>query len=265
MEKVAEFHERGYCSLEGALDVELIDKLREETLRNFDDCLSIIEQRELEFGVGIKHGFKEIVQRHEARFEMTYRMDELDRSFIEGKDSATRRLVEGILGEDCQIVNMSAVVSLPGAKAQAWHSDGPHMSSIEHLPAHVLNVFIPLIPMTRAHGATEFRPKSHVMTRDLTTLFLAAAVKKRLEPLDAPLVGPGSAVLFDYRVLHRGLANTSGERRPILVYTFAKPWYSDVLNFPKYSIDDEKIDRDDGDDGSGDDNVGDKDDGDGCV
>lgn len=30
---------------------------------------------------------------------------------------------------------------------------------------------------------------------------------------------------FDYRVLHRGTANKSTEMRPILVFTFAKPWY----------------------------------------
>ena len=79
------------------------------------------------------------------------------------------------------------------------------------------------------------------MTRDLTTLFLAAAIKKRLEPLQAPIVAQGSAVLFDYRVLHRGLANTSSVIRPILVYTFAKPWYKDVLNFPRCSIFDEVV------------------------
>jgi len=30
---------------------------------------------------------------------------------------------------------------------------------------------------------------------------------------------------FDYRVLHRGTTNKSAEMRPILVFTFAKPWY----------------------------------------
>jgi hypothetical protein len=30
---------------------------------------------------------------------------------------------------------------------------------------------------------------------------------------------------FDYRVLHRGRANNSEKARPVLVYTFAKPWH----------------------------------------
>eukprot|EP01034_Spumella_vulgaris_P021942 gene21942-28022_t len=41
---------------------------------------------------------------------------------------------------------------------------------------------------------------------------------------------------FDYRVLHRGTANRSENIRPILVFTFAKPWYKDLLNFPHRSL-----------------------------
>jgi ectoine hydroxylase-related dioxygenase (phytanoyl-CoA dioxygenase family)/ribosomal protein S18 acetylase RimI-like enzyme len=241
--RVDAFHARGFAVLENALDTGLIENLCTQTMRNFHECIGVIKDRGMDFGVGIKHGFKEVVQRHPKRFELTHRMDEVDCAFLEKEDSPIRQVVRAILGDDCIIVNRSTVVSLPNADAQAWHSDGPHMSSTEHLPCHVLNVFIPLLDMTRELGPTEFRPNSQIMTRDLPTLFLAAAVKKRLEPLEAPILTRGSALLFDYRVLHRGLANTSSMVRPILVYTFAKPWYRDVLNFPKYSIFDEKIQR----------------------
>jgi len=157
--KVEEFHDQGFVCLEGAVDVSLIEKLRVQTMGNYEECMSIIKERELEFGIGIKHGFKEVVQRHTARFEMTHRMEELDCSFMDDEDSPIRQTVRGILGDDCIVANKSAVVSLAGASGQSWHSDGPHMSSTTHLPAHVLNVFIPLVPMTKALGATEFRPK----------------------------------------------------------------------------------------------------------
>lgn len=44
----------------------------------------------------------------------------------------------------------------------------------------------------------------------------------------------GSAVLFDYRLHHRGLANrsTSGESRPLLYLTFGRSWFTDAENFP---------------------------------
>ena len=67
-------------------------------------------------------------------------------------------------------------------------------------------------------------------------MYLAAFIGKRLKPTNAPCLNKGSVLLFDYRVLHRGKANISNEKRPILVFTFAKPWFRDVLNFSKRSV-----------------------------
>ena len=47
----------------------------------------------------------------------------------------------------------------------------------------------------------------------------------------APTLPAGSAVLFDVRVLHRGLANRSGVARPVLYFTYAAPWYHDLHMF----------------------------------
>ncbi len=58
----------------------------------------------------------------------------------------------------------------------------------------------------------------------------------------------GSAIVFDHRVVHRGTANTAvGEhlsaedrQRPMLYLTFAKPWFTDSVNFPTESVFDEQ-------------------------
>ena len=50
-------------------------------------------------------------------------------------------------------------------------------------------------------------------------------------PLLAPRVAVGEALLFDYRVWHRGLGNRGGENRPCVYATYAVPWYRDVHNF----------------------------------
>ena len=38
-------------------------------------------------------------------------------------------------------------------------------------------------------------------------------------------------VVFDYRVKHRGLANNSGQVRPVVYVTYAKPGFRDDANF----------------------------------
>ena len=46
----------------------------------------------------------------------------------------------------------------------------------------------------------------------------------------------GSAIVFDYRVLHRGLANRSGAARPLLYFTYGRAWFRDATNYPSLSL-----------------------------
>ena len=41
----------------------------------------------------------------------------------------------------------------------------------------------------------------------------------------------GAALLFDYRLKHRGLGNHSTVERPLLYITYARPFWVDVYNF----------------------------------
>ena len=139
---------------------------------------------------------------------------------------------------DVRIINVSVVVSTPGAPAQGWHADGGHVDLQQHLPCHCLNVFLPLIPVRRVDlGPTELRPGSHHYTRNLAPMMLAAKARRQLRPTVAPLLELGDALIFDYRLLHRGLAHTAEtQHRPILVVTVAQPWFKDILNFPTRSL-----------------------------
>jgi hypothetical protein len=47
---------------------------------------------------------------------------------------------------------------------------------------------------------------------------------------------PGDAIIFDFRVLHRGTANRSGQWRPVLYKTCSRSWFTDDFNFPDYSL-----------------------------
>ena len=151
------------------------------------------------------------------------------------------KVVRGVLGKDCVVINKSLVVSLPGAETQAWHSDGPHLDLGKDLPCHCLNVFVPLVDVDMTNGPTEMRPGSVSLTRDLKKAYMRAFLTKKLRPVDCPTLKKGSVLMFDYRILHRGKANNSEKPRPVLVYTFAKPFYVDNMNFPHNSVFDEAV------------------------
>ena len=42
---------------------------------------------------------------------------------------------------------------------------------------------------------------------------------------------PGDALVADWRLKHRGLANRTREDRPLLYLTYARPWFVDKYNF----------------------------------
>ena len=205
-------------------------------MANYEELRELLTARGLTLGIGIKHGYKEIVQRHLHRFEVPYKMDTEKVSSAVLGCARLMSVVRAILGEDCITANKSIVLSLPGAEDQTWHVDGGHLSMTEDLPCHCLNVFIPLVDVQHEDGPTEIRPGSHFLTRDLKRQYLAAFMTKKLRKTEAPCLKRGGALLFDYRVLHRGLANTSSRPRPVLVYTFCKPFFKDLLNFPSYSV-----------------------------
>ena len=232
---VDKFHEDGYLKIEDCFSSEAVTALHGQAMANFHEVLSVIKEKGHLMGIGVKHCFKEIVQRHTNRYEMPYKMD-LPEFAIVPSCGKIMNVVRGVLGEDCVVINKSLVVSLPGAETQAWHSDGPHLDLGKDLPCHCLNVFVPLVDVDMMNGPTEMRPGSVSLTRDLKKAYMRAFLTKKLRAVDCPALEKGSVLMFDYRILHRGRANNSTEPRPVLVYTFAKPFYVDNMNFPHNSV-----------------------------
>ena len=186
-------------------------------------------------GLGARNGFTEIVRRSSGRYE--YRYNTSSPPFNDSKILLNPTLITtlSLIFKDTpyRLMGRSIVLSTPNSKDQAWHVDGSHLSPTQHLPPHCLNVFIPLLDLQASHGPTSIRPRTQFYTRDLARQMLGAMCRKELLPAATPLVAAGSALLFDYRVLHRGLANTSREDRPVLVLTYAKEGFDDVYNFPE--------------------------------
>ena len=169
------------------------------------------------------------------------------------------RAVRAALRDPTPEVTASLIVSVPGATDQAWHADGPHLGALRpheawealHAgdvrpgsPPHGLCVFLPLVDVTPQRGCTQMWLGSHAWGG------LVEEAPRALGP-DAggplarwgavlwPTVPAGAGVMYDYRLVHRGAANSEAERPVVqLVYRTAGAagsqghrWWDESANF----------------------------------
>ncbi|KAF1322892.1 Phytanoyl-coa dioxygenase, partial [Globisporangium splendens] len=116
---------------------------------------------------------------------------------------------------------VGCVVSRPGDADQNWHLDGVHRNLKQHEPADRLNVFVPLADLRDERlGGTEMKARSHFLAKtDNGSSFEAY---EHLESV-THFVEAGTPLVMDYRVWHRGLANTSeATLRPLLYFKYVK-------------------------------------------
>eukprot|EP01006_Ploeotia_vitrea_P019811 TRINITY_DN52057_c0_g1_i1.p1 TRINITY_DN52057_c0_g1~~TRINITY_DN52057_c0_g1_i1.p1 ORF type:complete len:307 (-),score=14.48 TRINITY_DN52057_c0_g1_i1:483-1403(-) len=170
-------------------------------------------------------GYDEYMARSTGRIDMVVpQLSSLD--FLNSDAVPWYSLVQSILGPDTRCVFKGCVIGTPGCETQDWHKDGKHLWPIAvtndaPLPPHCLNVFVPLVDITEENGPTEFQPTSH---KHEDFQFSFKTIK--------PCLKAGQCLLFDYRLWHRGLANTTNANRPLLYLTYARSWYRDPSNFP---------------------------------
>ena len=145
-------------------------------------------------------------------------------------------LIEFLLSKRLIIAALGCVVSLPGSKDQHIHRDYSNIydpsfnypgveSFIASGPPYAITLGIPLVPITELTGNTRFWLGTHL---------------KKVKGTD-PDLGPGmdfvadlgSCYLFDYRILHRGVANKSDVPRPLLYNIYTRPWFRDTVNYSK--------------------------------
>ncbi len=137
-------------------------------------------------------------------------------------------------------VNVSVVYSKPGAKNQEWHADGRHLDAecdprtgLGHAPPYGVCVFMPLIDLNETTGFTQFFMRSHKTSQLIG--FGEAASTLRLS-FDG-ILKAGQSVLYDYRLLHRGMANnTTSTVRPVLQFLYTVPAYKELRNYGVKSL-----------------------------
>ena len=136
----------------------------------------------------------------------------------------------------------------PIPEAQLWHRDGPSLFTTAHHDTHCFNVFIPLVDVNTKNGTTEFIPGTHdddcfeEMVADVIQLSQEDPTAQHKFAIRAN-VAAGAALVFDVRVLHRGLSNASMQERPMLYFTLARDWFVEEHMFTDTSIVDKRSDE----------------------
>ena len=166
-----------------------------------------------------KPSCKQKVNRRKCRFE--YVFSPADSPFASlAENEQIKTLMRSLLGTKYYLEKAGLIESLPGSNAQRWHMDIPHLfANRVHLPPMTINIFIPMCALTDENGPTELQ----VGTQRKAEL----ANPKRYAKARC---GPGSLVMYDPRVIHRGGSNQGKDARPLLYLTFSRIWYRDTVN-----------------------------------
>lgn len=205
-------------------------------------------------GIGSRDGYHELVQRSPGRFDVP--MSEADLVPIWGPQGSLAPevpwlgLVRTALGAEALPSFCGVVFSRPGSPAQQWHIDSPH-EAMESRPAHAVNVLVALADVPLAAGPTEVARGTHLLTNhwarpwldredllyqtasEITPAVLerpaaqepscAARPDVRAEHSDVEAMAAGDCLIFDDRILHRGLANTSQQERWLAYFSYLRP------------------------------------------
>lgn len=142
------------------------------------------------------------------------------------------------------VEHVDCIISQLGAKAQGFHPDaGDTHIKLARLNARhrLFNVFCPLTDLQEDGDGTMFWPRSH--HRSGVDRFNAAIKRSGALEADAlamsemavPACKAGGVILFDFRLLHRGMPNTGGERA-IAHAVLSTGFATDPLTFPSTSL-----------------------------
>uniref|UniRef100_A0A0G4ICR6 PHD-type domain-containing protein n=1 Tax=Chromera velia CCMP2878 TaxID=1169474 RepID=A0A0G4ICR6_9ALVE len=261
---------KGYVTLKECLSQKEVEGLYNEVVDAFNKYMGRINSNDslrdqLENG----GGFDLIKTRGALRFDVSVPALLEKKEKFKGLHAKTAKWLrvcrealrqrEGDTGQqkdDLELCHVGCMLTRPSCAIQDLHTDGPHDAEAageggqggsgsgasgsgggkgEGVPRHeapyALNVFLPLVNVRRDVGPTEFHPGSHFLWN-----YWGGgdewANEQRGAP-EAPLLKAGDALVFDYRILHRGLGNRSGIVRPVIYLTYCRKgdWKERDANF----------------------------------
>jgi len=232
----------GFVLLHQLCDSELVKLMLDVSRRKAVALRNALGTREI--GIGSAAGYVEIVQRSPGRWDVPISPQQFG---LDDKEMPWWPLITAVLGEDAEH-SFSGVVSCePGSPAQYWHADSPHVTP-EHLAAHAINVLVALHDLPMDMGPTECASGSHLLTNHLhnpslvpeeliyqhagtSPELLVKGTECRVPESHASQMAAGSCLVFDDRLLHRGLANWSNNTRHVAYFSYRRKGYSENTHF----------------------------------
>lgn len=232
----------GFVMLPGLCSSPLLAVLLDVAQKKTDELREALGTRTI--GIGSAAGYREIVQRSPGRWDVPIAPEQF------GCDEKTLPwwpLVAGVLGDDAEHTFSGVVSSEPGSPAQYWHIDSPHVAT-GHRAAHAINVLVALHDVPLAMGPTECARGSHRLTNHFnnTRLVVNELVYQHAGTSPELLVNgdnqgvpqrcsnpvtAGSCLVFDDRLLHRGLANCSDATRYMAYFSYRRKGYCANTHF----------------------------------
>jgi hypothetical protein len=216
----AAFDEHGCVVLRGAFPLATVEAMHREYVAQFGTLDWAAMQAESE-----KPPPNRFLRVGGARYDLTLRMTGTFGRTEVFANALLLKFLGPLLGDEIHLSNFTAVVSHPGASQQHTHRDNDHLffnpGVGPNLPVYAVNVAVPLIDVDRRTGPTGVLLGSHR---------LAQGVVVEDARMTACELRRGDLMLLDYRTLHAGLPNASGQARPIVYMVYARPWFFDHVN-----------------------------------
>jgi ectoine hydroxylase-related dioxygenase (phytanoyl-CoA dioxygenase family) len=226
-EQVRQFHEEGYCVLEGVVPERYVEDLRAE-------CQRFIDARDAEMD---RLGVEKLNLDHKGRryFLRAYHDSQKVREFLHSELMAD--VVRATLGETAYLFHDQYVVKAAekGMKF-GWHQDSG-FTDAAHEP--YLSCWITLDDVTEENGTVYILPYSRAGTRGLVEHVLDEATNDRVcytgDDPGEPVVAPaGSIACFSSVTFHRSGPNTTDKARRVFLAQYSAEPILDAAGNVKY-------------------------------
>jgi ectoine hydroxylase-related dioxygenase (phytanoyl-CoA dioxygenase family) len=232
----------GFVVLKRACSSELVSAILNSARQEARDVQAALGTDEI--GIGSAAGYDEIVQRSPGRWDVPITPKQFG---IDEDTLPWTPLIAAALGTDAERSFSGVVFSDPGSPAQYWHIDSPHEAP-QHLAPHAFNVMLALHDVPRDMGPTEFARGSHILTNHLHNPSLkrdelvyqhrGTSPEQLVQDTQSPApdgfvtdLAAGTCVVFDDRIMHRGLGNQSDTTRYMAYFSYRKKGYTENTHF----------------------------------
>lgn len=283
--------QNGVCVVRNVADKSILDELS-KAANHIHDEVSVALERQQKRLFGLFR-YQEAASRCKGRVDTVHRTDAypFNQPAVISNEYILP-VIHELLNTNAVLVYAGLIFSLPGSDDQPWHQDGEPLFDEDRdvcaaMPPYAINVFIPLSDFDGRieAGPTEFVPGSHVVDEATVMQRIDEYEKGGQQPegctgsnggrddndetenddddeppvVVAPVLHQGDALMYDYRICHRGTANVThetaaggrsctggegdavrdaknidsvgGKVRRILYLMYARPWYREHVNF----------------------------------